>query len=156
MRSYPGDDRYSVTEDGQVIGMKGAPLRPDTIKGGYRRVRIGGVHKLVHVVIAETFIGPRPLGMQVNHKDGDKDNNAASNLEYVTPSANVRHSLDELKVKRTRGEGHGLHKLTESDVRDIRARRAAGEEIQSITASYPVNQSTIERVIYRQTWRHVA
>lgn len=48
---------------------------------------------LVHSLVAAAFIGPRPDGREVNHKDADKKNNRASNLEYATGLENVHHSM---------------------------------------------------------------
>lgn len=48
----------------------------------------------VHQLVAEAFIGPRPEGMHINHKDSDKSNNHATNLEYVTPSENYWHAVE--------------------------------------------------------------
>ncbi|MFE6222943.1 hypothetical protein [Streptomyces sp. NPDC057854] len=55
------------------------------------------------------------------------------------------------------GEKHHKAKLTADDVRDIRARRAAGETIESIWLSFPEIQSasTIGYIVRRRTWRHV-
>jgi hypothetical protein len=49
--------------------------------------------KTIHRLVAAEFLGTCPKGIQVNHKDGDRLNNHASNLEYVTPSENTRHSV---------------------------------------------------------------
>ncbi len=47
----------------------------------------------VHTLIAASFLGPRPVGMVINHKDGDPTNNAVDNLEYCTQLQNIRHSI---------------------------------------------------------------
>lgn len=50
-----------------------------------------GVHRLV----AAKFIGPCPEGMEINHKDGNKENNHWTNLEYVTHAENIRKAYAE-------------------------------------------------------------
>jgi hypothetical protein len=46
----------------------------------------------VHGLIAEAFLGPAPPGHEPNHEDGDKHNNRASNLEWVTRPENMKHA----------------------------------------------------------------
>lgn len=53
-------------------------------KGGNRK------NKTVHGLVAEAFIGHRPSGHHIHHKDADITNPSASNLEYVTAKENMR------------------------------------------------------------------
>lgn len=52
----------------------------------------------VHTIIAITFLGtPKTSNMQVNHIDGNKQNNDVTNLEWVTPSENSQHAVQILR-----------------------------------------------------------
>ena len=73
--------------------MKGKVLKARPDLDGYLSVtlyRVDGTTKQfrVHVLVARHFIGPRPKGMQIDHIDRNKANNAAKNLRYTTPSEN--------------------------------------------------------------------
>lgn len=58
--------------------------------------------KLIHRLVAEAFLGPVPDDHQVDHLDGEKDNNRADNLEYVTGAANTARAWDRLGDYRAR------------------------------------------------------
>lgn len=47
----------------------------------------------IHKLVAEAFIGDRPLNYDINHIDGNKQNNVYTNLEYCTRSENIRHAF---------------------------------------------------------------
>lgn len=47
----------------------------------------------VHRLVAAHFLERKSNLLQVNHKDGDKSNNNASNLEWVSSSYNIRHAF---------------------------------------------------------------
>ena len=53
------------------------------------------VCRKVHRLVAQAFIHkPEGVKLEVNHKDGNKDNNQVDNLEWVTHQQNVKHSFD--------------------------------------------------------------
>lgn len=149
------DSHYRVLPNGTILGVRGAPLSPETIKGGYQRVSIGGHHVLVHVAVAEAHIGPKPAGFEVNHKDGDKRNNAVTNLEYVTPAANVRHSIDVLRTERAPGEKNGNARLTDDQVHEMRRLSASGVRTQSIAQLFNIDSTHVWRIVTGRSWRHL-
>ena len=58
-------------------------------------------HRRVHVLVAAAFIGPRPPGMTVHHKDHDKTNNHRSNLEYLSHKQNIRKAVEAGRFDRS-------------------------------------------------------
>ena len=92
---------YEVSDQGRVRSLKCNKVRimPHTMQHhGYHAFMIhmnGRAQcRKVHREVALAFI-PNPDGLpEVNHIDGNKDNNQVSNLEWVTHQANVRHAFD--------------------------------------------------------------
>lgn len=112
--------------------------------------------KHVHYLVAITFIGPRPKGQVINHLDGVKTNNAAINLEYVTPSENSihAHKLGLTKVKR--GEQAHNAKLTAFDVRQILHDFFDNElGILSLSKKYNLNFSAVRGIVTGKNWAHI-
>lgn len=64
----------------------------------------------VHTLIAGTFLGSRPAGLEIRHLDGNQTNNALSNLAYGTPGENavdmVRHGTHNEARKTHCVHGH--------------------------------------------------
>ena len=93
---------------------------------GYKNVNmtyfVDGVQKskkfYVHRLVASLFChNPNPEEyIQVNHKDGDKSNNHYSNLEWVSPSSNIKHSHKEglSMARRNHGAVNSVGKLRAS------------------------------------------
>lgn len=91
---------YWVSNTGEVKGRRGG-LRHLVSKTGYHSVSLEkgsrskgervSKYALVHRLVAEAFI-PNPHGFpQVNHKDEDKSNNSAENLEWCTAKYNMNY-----------------------------------------------------------------
>lgn len=103
---YPN---YYITELGDIFSNKTGKLKPlkkFVNEKGYLFVRLyvnGKARKsFIHRLVAVAFI-PNPENKpQVNHKDGDKTNNAVPNLEWNTGKENVKHAIEVLGVVNTR------------------------------------------------------
>lgn len=106
---------------------------------------------LVNRVVALRFL-PNPDGHeQVNHIDGNKENNALSNLEWSSGSENERHA-HRTGLKSGRGSANSNAKLTANDVLAI---RASQEKPAELAKRYGVGRSTITNIIAGRTWQHV-
>ena len=97
-RDIDGFTNYQVTSEGDVLNKKsGRCLKPRSDRYGYMNVVLckNGVqhNRRVHRFVAEAFL-EQPDGetWQVNHKNGDKNDNRLDNLEFVSPSDNMRHA----------------------------------------------------------------
>jgi hypothetical protein len=155
---------YEVSNLGRVKRIRtatctqaGLILRTNPQWHGYHLVSLylSGVQKVisVHRVVARVFHGPCSDGHEVNHIDGDKANNAASNLEYITRAQNLAHA-DQMGLTR-RGVLNGKAKLTDDDIRLIRSAPTT-HGMQSILARrYGVRQGVIWNIINRKAWKHV-
>lgn len=135
------------------------PVRAEFVgHKGYLRIILGvpgsnstcsvQAHRLVWVVAN----GPIPDGLQINHKDLDKQNNCLGNLEVVTASENIQHSY-------ANGRPHPWHKATEwrgkkrltpEDAEAIRTMRAGGALLREIAARFGISVSYAQRVANRK------
>jgi len=87
--------------------ISGKVLKPELTKAGYLQVSLStaGKHRQysVHGLVAAAFLGLRPKGFQVNHKDENRTNNFVSNLEYVTPKQNNNYGNHNLRISIRKG-----------------------------------------------------
>lgn len=95
------EGRYEVSSLGNVrschgLRTQGKRRLTDVTEQGYVKLslRLNGKNyrRSVHSLVAAAFIGPRPTGAFIDHLDFNRANNAASNLEYVTPQENTRRA----------------------------------------------------------------
>lgn len=148
--TYTLDD-YEITRKGQVINKHtGKTLKPQPNDKGYGRVHIGRKFYFVHRLVAELYV-PNPDGKpQVNHINGDKTDNRADNLEWVTNKENRQHAVKgRLHLQ---GEDCPWHKLTESDVIYIRE-NPQGLMQKELASMFHVTQGTISDIVCRRTWK---
>lgn len=131
--------KVRVSNLGNIIGIRGNVLKPCKYgKRGYppyfgvdvRDISTGKINKTypIHRLVAEEFLPEWDINMQVNHIDGDKANNAASNLEMVNQSGNQRHGNVTGVIPRTLSK-NSIRYLTYEEAFKIRERLNAIEKV---------------------------
>lgn len=128
-------------------------------RGQYLRISLGKYEKrYVHRLVAEAFLGPCPPKHEINHKNGDTTDNRVCNLEWMTRSENMKHAYRRLgrQAFPPRGEKQWNSKLTADEVHEIRRLWNVGKFSQrEIGEIFGVIQTTISRIVLRQSWKHV-
>jgi hypothetical protein len=110
-------------------------------------------HMSVHRLVCISFL-PNPCNKeQVNHIDGNKENNHISNLEWATRSENERHA-HQIGLKYSKGESHSQSKLTESDVFEIRKLKGVYTGLH-VANMFNVSMGLIYNIWAGRLWKHV-
>ena len=125
---------------------------------GYKKVKLSkdSIEKSmrVHRLVAETFLQNPELKSEVNHINGFKDDNRVENIEWCTSSENTIHALKtKLKISQ-KGSKHGMSKLTEKDVLEIR-QIGRTKTLKDISKIYNVDISLISSVLLNKIWKHI-
>lgn len=154
MKAVPGyEGLYCVTEDGRVWSE-----RSKKFVGGYR-ARDGYVFAVlmrkyhrwyvgVHRLVALAFIGNPGAGLEINHKNGVRDDNRIENLEWVTHIQNCKPDRAlNLIASRPRGEKNGSAKYTDDQINEVRVLKAAGYSQTEISAQTGISQQHVSNVL---------
>lgn len=135
--------RTSRRRDGRITTVRGRIISPSVAKNGYLRVNLNtpeGPKRykslLLHRIVALAFLPTEDTDLEVNHKDGDKTNCAAKNLEWVNRAENVQHSHDT-----------GLHPAT---IRVVAKNCNTGEVF-----TYPSVASAVRELVNPESKRRV-
>ena len=159
-RPIQGFCGYEVSNLGRVRSFKSGAYRIRTShrdSSGYLRVtlwRDGKEHNLgVHILVLETFVGPRPPGNEARHVlNNNRSDCRLENLAWGTPKQNAA----DRKVHGTENTGsrNGAARLTEKQVQEIRQARCAGKiEQRELASRYGVGESTISRILRGSHWK---
>ena len=147
---YVNDKRYMVSTIGRVRGLYGQLLKPKEHRQGYLWLRIGTSHRLIHRLVAETFIPNPENKATVNHINANKADNRVENLEWATQSENNRHALGlhlRFFTKKMWENCTKGHKLSKRQVKDIKAKYNAGTPQFKLADEYHVSRAQICRII---------
>ena len=148
---YTVDD-YEITYGGQIINKhNGHVLKGQPNSKGYLRVCIGKKFMFIHRLVAEKWV-PNPNNKeQVNHKDGNKLNNSADNLEWVDNNINRKHAVDNFL--HLQGEDCPYSKLNWEAVEYIRANPDNLLQ-RELAEKFGVARTTIGDVVNYRTWKN--
>lgn len=155
------EGHYEVSDLGRIKSLKVGPgtfrgkiLSPAKSPSGYFTVLLYLNRKRftyrVSTLVCRAFIGYPSKGLQINHKDGVKNNNSLSNLEYVTASENVRHAF---RI--------GLHpkmanqKLVPWEVVFIRAMRHSGHTQKLVASCFDVTFGLVGHILHGRAWKRI-
>ena len=121
---------------------------------GYGQIRHNGKTMLAHRVAYELITGEEPNGVLLHTCDTP----LCCNPEHLTVGTQ-RDNLQDMRNKgrgvnppHVPGEKCGMSKLTDTKVKEI---RSSGLTQRQLATIYGVSQSTIGKILRRETWRHV-
>ena len=150
---------YLVSEDGEIMtmprgGKDAHVLKLHNVGRGYKQVLLysadgSSARYLVHRLVATAFCEMRKDATEVNHIDGNKSNNRASNLEWVTKSENMIHS------SRVLGGNHRKptrRRFTDEQVRFI---RSSSTGIRPLARQFGVTPTAIRQIKTGKTYQEV-
>jgi Pectobacterium phage endonuclease len=120
--------------------------------GGFRQGKLAG--RLAHRISYITANGPIPAGLHVLHRC---DTPACVNPAHLFLGTHQDNVADKLaKGRQARGTTSGRAKLSDDQVREIRALRELGHTYESIARLFGITWSGARLVALRLSWRHVA
>lgn len=132
----------------------------NSTKNNYFRVslqRLDGTTNryAIHRMLMMAF---RPIdnmeNMQVNHIDGNKQNNNFNNLEWVTIKENIHHAWTHNLSHARKGSESNFSKLSEKDIKDIFKLRDYGYTQQQIADTIgKCTRSNISYILNNKTWQ---
>ncbi len=135
-------------------------------RGGYGKQRMGKKTTTAHRASWMIYKGPIPAGLYVCHRCDVPSCVNPDHLFLGTAYDNVkdrdkkgRGSQGQRHAKlcaELRGEKHGMSKLCEKDIHNIRDLLSKGETLSSIGRRYGVNLSAIHKIKIKKTWAHVS
>ena len=111
-------------------------------------------HKIrAHRWVYQQVIGPVPPGKEVCHSC---DNPPCVRPSHLWAGTTSQNALDAFQKGRRvsgpgmRGENHGMAKLTDAEVREIRKRLAAGSKQREVATAFGVSQAHVSKIARRE------
>ena len=148
VRSLPSvwKQKAKITGRLYTYRKKGQMLRPGRASNGYYTVSLGRYNShCVHRLVAEAFIGPRPSGFDVRHKDGGLIDNRVENLEYGTRLDNIQDAMKHGTYRLGLIKRYKIHPFFWKTVRELR--HAQGYTTAELGGMFGVCRMVIDRIL---------
>lgn len=115
---------------------------------------MGGKGFLIHRLVLLAFVGPCPDGMEACHyPDQNPANNRLENLRWDTRAGNEKDKIEN--GTDNRGARHGMSKLTEDRVLEIRRLCKEGVPRREISAKFGISKDYVGEIDRRVAWKHL-
>lgn len=152
MRPIANRVGYYATTDGLILSERRGSLKALKLSwnGRYFNVSLDGKTYHVHVLVCETFNGPRPAGAVCRHKDGNPRNNHANNVVWGTVTENNRDRIAHGTIPC--GERHYRSRLLKWEVENIKTLSAAGVHERILATAFGVSQAAIKHIRNGRSW----
>ena len=150
-RAIPGFEQYEISTQG-CVRRGGSMLKQFVQNSGYLMLRLSKqgkpFSKLVHRLVAETFIGPSPFdGACVCHADGNKRHNEVGNLRWDSRSGNEADKIAHGRM--CNGSRHGNAKYFDADIDRMREMHLYGAQTRAIARVFDAHESYVSKVCHR-------
>jgi hypothetical protein len=152
---------YEVSFDGQIKSCRTEKIiYTAKDKDGYLITQLCNKGKrltvAVHRVVAEAFLGEKPSkNLTVNHIDGNKQNNCANNLEYVSKSEQMYHAYKLGLKKPVFNSNQKLKKEQILEIKSLYKKGCRKNGSESLAKRYNVSPSTILNIVNNKTYKHI-
>ena len=152
-KDIPEYEDYSISDTGIVWSRITNKALSQFNHNGYNIVDLNKkgkrTHFRVHRLVMLAFVGNPPKGKtDVNHRDGNKQNNNLSNLEYCSRSYNLKHRHYVLGYKSPRGKREKC--LSDIEIDEIRAMHKSGQyTLKELREYWNLSQGGLCLVIYK-------
>lgn len=152
LKKLPGWPGYYINEAGEVFTVR--RLSPYRDRDGYWRINSGRLKKAIHRLLAIAFLPPPGPGQnEVRHLDGNRQNNALSNLAWGTRQENAS---DMARHGTLKGQRNVKAQLYDHQVIMIRDMLFEGKKtVAEIAAHFGVSVPVIKAIKSRQNWKHI-
>lgn len=125
------------------------------LTSGYGQFRVGRRMTVSHRVAWQIANGPIPEARFVCHRCDNPPCCNPAHLFLGTPSDNTRDMYMKDRYPVRRGAEATRSKLSEDDVRTIRALRAAGTQLSTLAERFGVSIQNVHGIVHRRHWRHI-